>query len=79
MFRIKQCTEMTMQDLVSTHHEMAHIQYYLQYSDQTQVFRDGANPGKIPTTRAFNPGILRTGIPGIPNFFGTVIPVPRLS
>ncbi|CAH1642884.1 unnamed protein product [Spodoptera littoralis] len=43
-YRIKQCTEVTMQDLVSTHHEMAHIQYYLQYSDQPQLFRDGANP-----------------------------------
>lgn len=43
-YRIKQCTEVTMQDLISTHHEMAHIQYYLQYSDQPQLFRDGANP-----------------------------------
>ncbi|CAB3241567.1 unnamed protein product [Arctia plantaginis] len=43
-YRIKQCTEVTMQDLVSTHHEMAHIQYYLQYADQSQLFRDGANP-----------------------------------
>ncbi|XP_047038254.1 angiotensin-converting enzyme-like [Helicoverpa zea] len=43
-YRIKQCTEVTMQDLVSTHHEMAHIQYYLQYSEQPQLFRDGANP-----------------------------------
>lgn len=34
-----------MQDLMSTHHEMAHIQYYLQYADQPQLFRDGANPG----------------------------------
>ncbi|XP_059062532.1 angiotensin-converting enzyme-like [Achroia grisella] len=43
-YRIKQCTEVTMQDLISTHHEMAHIQYYLQYADQPQMFRDGANP-----------------------------------
>ncbi|XP_048477778.1 angiotensin-converting enzyme [Plutella xylostella] len=43
-YRIKQCTEVTMQDLVSTHHEMAHIQYYLQYAEQPQLFRDGANP-----------------------------------
>lgn len=34
-----------MQDLISTHHEMAHIQYYLQYSDQLHLYRDGANPG----------------------------------
>ncbi|XP_047513996.1 angiotensin-converting enzyme-like [Pieris napi] len=43
-YRIKQCTEVTMQDLISTHHEMAHIQYYLQYADQPHLFRDGANP-----------------------------------
>ncbi|XP_053621557.1 angiotensin-converting enzyme-like isoform X2 [Plodia interpunctella] len=43
-YRIKQCTEVTMQDLISTHHEMAHIQYYLQYAEQPQMFRDGANP-----------------------------------
>ncbi|XP_045538628.1 angiotensin-converting enzyme [Papilio machaon] len=43
-YRIKQCTEVTTQDLVSTHHELAHIQYYLQYADQPQLFRDGANP-----------------------------------
>ncbi|CAK1593584.1 unnamed protein product [Parnassius mnemosyne] len=43
-YRIKQCTEVSMQDLVSTHHEMAHIQYYLHYAEQPQLFRDGANP-----------------------------------
>ncbi|XP_049882463.1 angiotensin-converting enzyme-like [Pectinophora gossypiella] len=43
-YRIKQCTEVTMQDLISTHHEMAHIQYYLQYAEQPQLFRDGASP-----------------------------------
>ncbi|CAH2056638.1 unnamed protein product, partial [Iphiclides podalirius] len=43
-YRIKQCTEVTTQDLISTHHEMAHIQYYLQYAEQPQLFRDGANP-----------------------------------
>jgi len=34
-----------MDDLFSTHHEMAHIQYYLHYADQAFLFRDGANPG----------------------------------
>lgn len=43
--RIKQCTEITMDDLFTTHHEMAHIIYYLQYSSQPLVFRDGPNPG----------------------------------
>lgn len=44
--RIKQCTEITMSDLLRTHHEMSHIQYYLQYAHQPLLFRDGANPGK---------------------------------
>lgn len=43
-YRIKQCTEITMDDLFTTHHEMAHIIYYLQYSSQPLVFRDGPNP-----------------------------------
>lgn len=34
-----------MDDLVSIHHEMAHIQYYLYYADQPYLYRDGANPG----------------------------------
>ncbi|KOB73574.1 Angiotensin-converting enzyme 8, partial [Operophtera brumata] len=38
--------------LISTHHEMAHIQYYQQYSDQPQLFRDGDNPGDTPTNRS---------------------------
>ena len=27
------------------HHELGHIQYYLQYKKQPVTFRDGANPG----------------------------------
>lgn len=46
-FRIKQCTAVTMEDLFSTHHEMAHLQYYLQYKDQPLLFRDEALPGKL--------------------------------
>jgi len=34
-----------MDDLFSTHHEMAHIQYYLHYTDQPLLFKEGANPG----------------------------------
>ncbi|CAH1164170.1 unnamed protein product [Phaedon cochleariae] len=44
-FRIKQCTEMNMKNLIMIHHEMAHIEYYLYYSDEPYLFRDGANPG----------------------------------
>ncbi|KAK3930192.1 Angiotensin-converting enzyme [Frankliniella fusca] len=43
-YRIKQCTEVTMDDLLTIHHEMAHIQYYLHYAEQPYIFRRGANP-----------------------------------
>uniref|UniRef100_A0A8C3B1B4 Angiotensin-converting enzyme n=1 Tax=Cyclopterus lumpus TaxID=8103 RepID=A0A8C3B1B4_CYCLU len=44
-FRIKQCTVVTMDDLITAHHEMGHVQYFLQYKDRPVSFRDGANPG----------------------------------
>ena len=44
-FRIKQCTNINHNDLVTTHHELGHIQYYLQYWDQPYEYRTGANPG----------------------------------
>ncbi|MEQ2159703.1 hypothetical protein GOODEAATRI_025768 [Goodea atripinnis] len=44
-FRIKQCTTVTMEQLFTVHHEMGHIQYYLQYKDQPVGYRQGANPG----------------------------------
>lgn len=43
--RIKQCTVVNMDDLITVHHEMGHVQYFLQYKDQPISFRDGANPG----------------------------------
>lgn len=44
-FRIKQCTLVNQKDLVTVHHEMGHIQYYIQYAGQPMPFRKGANPG----------------------------------
>lgn len=43
--RIKQCTRVTMDQLFTVHHELGHIQYYLQYQYQPSVYREGANPG----------------------------------
>ncbi|XP_042865638.1 angiotensin-converting enzyme-like [Penaeus japonicus] len=43
-YRIKQCTQITMEDTITAHHEMGHIQYDLQYRNQPFIFRDGANP-----------------------------------
>ena len=44
--RIKQCTEVNAEDLTTAHHEMGHVEYYLQYKDQPYVYREGANPGE---------------------------------
>lgn len=34
-----------MSDLVTVHHEMGHIQYFMEYSIQPPIYREGANPG----------------------------------
>jgi peptidyl-dipeptidase A len=39
------CTKVNMEDFVTIHHEMGHIQYYIQYKDQPYALRTGANPG----------------------------------
>lgn len=44
-FRVKMCTKINMKDFITIHHEMGHIQYYLQYRDQPLAMRGGANPG----------------------------------
>lgn len=36
---------MDIEDFITVHHEMGHIQYDLQYKDQPYVYRRGANPG----------------------------------
>ncbi|XP_039290345.1 angiotensin-converting enzyme isoform X1 [Nilaparvata lugens] len=43
-YRIKMCAQVNMKDLITAHHEMAHIQYFINYRNQPKVFRDGANP-----------------------------------
>ncbi|CAG7830987.1 unnamed protein product, partial [Allacma fusca] len=44
-YRIKMCTGVNQEDLVTVHHEMGHIEYFMQYAKQHFIFRDGANPG----------------------------------
>lgn len=41
------CTDVTMEKLGTIHHEMGHVEYYLQYDEQPLAFQEGANPGKI--------------------------------
>ncbi|NXC15860.1 ACE2 enzyme, partial [Corythaeola cristata] len=44
-YRIKMCTEVTMDDFLTAHHEMGHIEYDMAYSEQPYLLRDGANEG----------------------------------
>ncbi|GLH07211.1 Angiotensin-converting enzyme [Gryllus bimaculatus] len=44
-FRIKMCTKINMEDFLAIHHEMGHIQYYIQVKDLREEFRNSANPG----------------------------------
>ena len=34
-----------MDDFITIHHEMGHIEYYLQYTNLSVIYRGGANPG----------------------------------
>lgn len=34
-----------MDDFFTVHHELGHIQYFLQYEDQPIMYREGTNPG----------------------------------
>ncbi|XP_070546706.1 angiotensin-converting enzyme-like isoform X2 [Ptychodera flava] len=43
--RMKMCTRITMEHFITIHHELGHIQYYLQYSNQSFIYNGGANPG----------------------------------
>ncbi|XP_031209746.1 angiotensin-converting enzyme-like protein Ace3 isoform X3 [Mastomys coucha] len=43
-FRVKKCTEVTLEDLLSVFHEMGHIQYFLQYQNLSVIYQEGASP-----------------------------------
>ncbi|CAG9827807.1 unnamed protein product [Diabrotica balteata] len=44
-FRIKMCTDVNYEDMNTAHHEMGHIEYFLQYRNQPTPYRNGANDG----------------------------------
>jgi hypothetical protein len=50
LYRIKQCTRVVMDDLFAAHHEMGHVQYFIQYKDQPAAYKEGANPGNDKTS-----------------------------
>ncbi|XP_068685957.1 angiotensin-converting enzyme-like [Montipora foliosa] len=43
--RIKMCTAVNQENLITIHHEMGHCEYYLAYKDLPYAYRSGANPG----------------------------------
>ncbi|XP_029459087.1 angiotensin-converting enzyme 2 isoform X2 [Rhinatrema bivittatum] len=44
-FRIKMCTKVNMEDFLTVHHELGHIQYDMAYSNLSYLLRSGANEG----------------------------------
>nr|DBA34374.1 TPA: hypothetical protein GDO54_001937 [Pyxicephalus adspersus] len=44
-FRIKMCTKINMEDFLTVHHELGHIQYDMAYHPLPMLLRDGANEG----------------------------------
>ena len=40
-----QCTDVSEEFLLVTHHEMGHVYYFMEYRDQPVHFRDGPNAG----------------------------------
>lgn len=43
--RLKMCTEQTLSDLITIHHELGHIYYFMAYRSLPQLYRQGANNG----------------------------------
>lgn len=44
-FRIRMCSEVNFENLETIHHELGHIQYFMQYAHLPLTYRDGANDG----------------------------------
>ncbi|XP_060091098.1 angiotensin-converting enzyme 2 [Heteronotia binoei] len=44
-YRIKMCTKVTMDDFLTAHHEMGHIEYDIAYAHLPYLLRSGANEG----------------------------------
>ena len=43
--RIKMCIKVDEEDLITIHHELGHIYYYMYYYDKPVLFQDGAHDG----------------------------------
>jgi len=62
-----------MDDLFAAHHEMGHMQYFIQYKDQPAAYKEGANPGNETMSLHAHPelGIVWRGDKGgkFPKYF----------
>jgi len=45
IYRIKQCTSVSREQMILVHHEMGHVEYFSQYNYLPAIFKRGANPG----------------------------------
>jgi peptidyl-dipeptidase A len=43
--RVKMCTKVNEEDVITAHHELGHIYYFLYYKDLPVLFQDGAHDG----------------------------------
>nr|XP_021489952.1 angiotensin-converting enzyme-like [Meriones unguiculatus] len=43
-FRVKKCTEVTIEDLLSVFHQMGHIQYFMQFQNLSIIYQESASP-----------------------------------
>ena len=43
-FRMELCGAQDEETLLTVHHEMGHVEYFMNYAHQPPIFRDGANP-----------------------------------
>lgn len=44
-FRMEMCGDQTLETLLTAHHEMGHVQYYMNYHHQPPIFRVSRFPG----------------------------------
>ena len=38
-FRVRMCAQVNFEDLLTIHHELGHVQYYMQYAHQPPLYR----------------------------------------
>lgn len=81
-YRMMMCAQVSDEDLITIHHEVGHIMYFMAYSKQPTIFQDGANTAfheavgdsitydlihyKQSQDKDYIQGLLRTGLAKLP-------------